>query len=256
MNSTRQDRQDYYDIELSQFQRFDIVQLKYDGWWCRLVISPDGNFTMYSRTGRELRRGQTTPQACGVYIGEWMFGTNWAQSPERKERLFLFDCWQRGDTNLEGLGYRTRYQYLVGAAQFLSPWMHIVPCVRASSTPQLWQDEVINGPFEGVVFRRFDETVADRVYRCKKDVTDEYKIIGVKEGKEGKFANMLGAFVCVNAQGVECSVGGGMDEKLRRAVWDHPAEYIGRVIEVVGKTRFEETGLLRHPNFVRFKDTQ
>ena len=49
----------------------------------------------------------------------------------------------------------------------------------------------------------------------------------------------------------ECS---GFDEETRQYMTDHQSELIGRVIEVKANEIFKDTGKLRHPRFLRFRE--
>src|ERR1035437_4321509 len=249
------DRQDYYDVSLmtARAQHCDMFQLKYDGWWCRLVVDHDGRWTMYSRNGRALKSGETRLDLEGVYIGEYMFGTNWAQNPARNEKLFLFDCWSRLGVSLETLPYRDRYKMLLMAVSIAPDWCILVSNFKMEQAEAIWESHVENGEFEGVVYCHSNAMIPDKLFRMKKTVTDEYTITGVEVG-EGKFAGMAGTLICKTPTGATARIGGGFSDALRQHIFDNFSLYEGRVMEVSGKSRFEESGLLRHPNFVRFKD--
>jgi hypothetical protein len=248
-------RQDYYDVSPDQATRIgcDVVQLKYDGWWCRLAVDILGNWNMYSRTGRRLKNGTTHPSACGLYIGEYMFGTQWAQDPARKEKLFLFDCWQRGDTEITDFPYRDRFALLKIAKQSLPDWCVLVDNYPISETNKLWETYVEKGNFEGLIFRTSRDSAIQKIYRHKKTITDTYKVVGVEVG-EGKYEKTLGALLCTTPDGKHAKVGTGFTDDFRHLIWTNAKDYIGKFIEVEGKARFDDTGLLRHPVFVRIED--
>ena len=58
----------------------------------------------------------------------------------------------------------------------------------------------------------------------------DLKVVGV-EGGAGRFQGTLGALI-VDFKGNPVRVGSGMTDTFRRAVWDDPSQYIGRVITV------------------------
>jgi DNA ligase-1 len=64
----------------------------------------------------------------------------------------------------------------------------------------------------------------------------DLKIIGVKEG-DGKFRGTLGALV-VDYKGSPTGVGSGLTDDIRREIWMHQDQYIGRVAKI---RYFEET---------------
>lgn len=248
------DRQDYKDADLAQASTAtcDIVQLKYDGWWDRIVIK-QGRADHYTRTQRIVRSDviQDTSLDC-VLIAELMHGTQWSQHPERLGQVFVFDCWAWGDMSLLGSSYRDRYRVARMAVQALGKNFNLVPCYPFADVRHLWNQQVINGDFEGLVFRRGSDSVAFPVYRHKKTVTDELVCDGFNVG-QGKYANTLGALRGHNRDGVEMDVGGGLTDAQRDEIWANQSAYLGRTFEVEAKARFE-SGSLRHPNFIRWRD--
>lgn len=250
------DRQDYKDgtIELAVENGYDCVQLKYDGWWCRLTVAA-GEFTMHSRTNRLVKSGAARPGFEGTFIGEYMFGTNWAQHPTRNEKLFLFDCWGLGKHYLSTATYRDRYMLLKTQAPYLPDWMSILPVYPISQAQTLWKEQVENGEYEGLVFRRRLGTIDDVLMRVKRTVTADFIILGFEPG-EGKHAGRLGALLCGTKEKPTeaCArVGNGFSEALREEIWANQGIWYGRWIECSGKGLFESTGLLRHPSFERLR---
>lgn len=70
----------------------------------------------------------------------------------------------------------------------------------------------------------------------------------------GKYAGMLGGFVVRLDSGKECKVGSGLTDVQRREFWDGQDHLIGRLVEVEYHEMTPD-GVLRHPRFVRFRDT-
>jgi hypothetical protein len=249
-------RQNYKDATLQDATRYgcDVFQLKYDGWWSRNEIRL-GVGTVYSDTNRELTKfGFHTPAnpLTTDLIGELMHGTNWAQKEQLKGKCFLFDIWHLNGEDLEAMPYRDRYSLLKTVTPFLPPQFIRVPNFPISQFASIWQTFVTDGDYEGVVFRKSQGKVGDTLYRMKATVTDEYECTGFEQG-EGKFEGTLGSILARTKYGNNAKVGGGLSNEQRREIWDNPKEFLGRWFEVEGKKRFEETGLLRHPNFVRWK---
>ena len=82
-------RQDYKDITLNQIPHdHDICQLKYDGIWCA-AHAQMRTVNYVSRNGLVKRTDHNVVVPDGIYIGELMFGSEWAQVPERKNKFFL-----------------------------------------------------------------------------------------------------------------------------------------------------------------------
>jgi hypothetical protein len=240
----------------------DSFQLKYDGWWSRTEIHA-GVGRVFTRTERELDDFLFHSNQPGSFIGEIMYGTNWAQNPARLGKVFLFDVWRLGDTDLEHLPYKTRFQLLKSAQPFLPENYLRVNFYPIRDFRSVWDSQVVNGDFEGVVFRRSTDTVGATLLRLKKEVHDEYICLGYEEG-QGKYTGTLGALhfgtkedpthkVFVDS-GHPATVGGGFTDEQRKHIWNNKEDYLGKWFEVVGKQRFETTGLLRHPNFTRWKE--
>jgi DNA ligase-1 len=101
--------------------------------------------------------------------------------------------------------------------------------------------------------------------KIKAEETEDLKVVDAFEG-EGKYVGMLGG-VIVDREGVAVKVGGGFSDEQRAEFWaayqrdmkggvpeGGVGELVGRLIEV----KFHEVtpdGSLRHPVFVRFRDT-
>jgi len=77
-------------------------------------------------------------------------------------------------------------------------------------------------------------------------------VTGVFAG-EGKHEGRAGGFVCMRGN-VEVRVGTGLTDQQRTDVWASRADMIGRLIEV-GYHEVTPDGSLRHPRFIRFRDT-
>lgn len=88
--------------------------------------------------------------------------------------------------------------------------------------------------------------------KIKNEESVDVEIVGYEEGT-GKAEGSLGAFI-IDYKGKSVNVGSGLTDEQRRDFWDTKVSLIGRIIEV---EFHEETpdGSLRHPRFVRFRDT-
>jgi ATP-dependent DNA ligase len=253
-----QTRQKYIDGHILDAQRAqcDTVQLKYDGWWSRIVIDK-GHWDLYSRTGRHLLAGESrTGTWNGVLIGEYMFGTQWSQNPKRTGHLYLFDCWELSGVQLYNTPYRDRFGLLRTSAPYWPDWWKLIANYPITHFDQLWANEVLNGEYEGVVFRRSASPVIEPLIRYKRTLTDEYVVLGFEEG-DGKHKGRLGTLLCGTKKfptQIVARVGNGFSDEERETIWSSQASYLNRWFEVEGKARFETTYLLRHPTFVRWRD--
>jgi len=86
--------------------------------------------------------------------------------------------------------------------------------------------QFLNEGFEGMIGKKCSSKykVSDKRnndwFKAKDVYSDEFPIIGVKEGREGtKLEGSLGAFI-VDVDGTEVRVGGGMSEEEREEYWD------------------------------------
>lgn len=254
-------RQKYKDLDKPQDAvklGMDIVQLKYDGRWA--CIQQDGRgITATSRTGKPLNMAhiESRQSTSFTMIAEYVFGTQWAIRTGLSGQVFVFDCVHINGANISGWPYRDRISFARDVVAGMGDnRVHVVQNYPIHTTMELWDEKVAKGEFEGLVFRKSTDGYDGRLARCKKEVTDDYVIIDMSEG-EGKCAGMVGRVEVgqfIDGELVSMmSVGGGFSDALRIDMWNRKVKYIGTVIEVVGKERFE-SGALRHPNFVRFRD--
>ena len=249
----RTDRQDYKDstYEEARNSGYDVLQLKYDGWWSRVEIR-GGHGEIYSRTGRLVTTLQTTPSISGTFVGEYLFGTQWSQREDRQGKIILFDVWRIDNQPLDTYTYRDRYGILRANVPLLGQPFAAVANYPIISYMEVWKSQIETGEYEGVVFRRRLSPVDDIILRHKICVTEDVKIIGFVEGKEGKHLGRLGALLCQTRNGVEVSVGGGLDDKAREDIWLNQSAYLGRWLTIKGLARFE-SGSIRHPNFLHWR---
>lgn len=235
-----------------------MLQLKYDGWWCKAVCLPDRT-EFYSDTDRLFATsGPTLPGA--VLIGEMMRGTQWSQHPERRGKMFLYDAWQINDEPLDLLTYVQRISRL-RAALFAAPYLglpdvfRMVDNYRIGERDAVWNTFVIQRGYEGIVYRRTSGPIDDTLYREKRLFTFDGQIISVDEG-EGKHAGRMGALrVVINHKGqlVETSVGTGFSDAEREWFWANRNTAVGKWIEFTANAQFE-SGNVRHGRYVRLRD--
>ena len=236
------------DVALARQRGYDIVQPKYDGWWCKAVCKPIVT-EFYSETGRLFGDCVPTLPGC-VLVGEFMRGTQWAQNSERKGKYYIYDLWAIYDEPMTEESYKTRYQLL--RKLHLPPFFHLVPCHNIADFDTVWDYYVEQNGYEGVVFRKSTGRLDEAIIRHKKTVTVDGTVIALHEGN-GKHAGRLGALQVVLSNGVQVRVGGGFNDAERIAIWSEPMKYVGRVCEIEGYTVFD-SGSVRHPNFLRWRD--
>lgn len=263
-------KQTFKDIDSTELllldpKPWDILQLKYDGHWCRLEFDEYGNGRGYTTSDR-LEVELTCPFLANcVFIGEHMFGTNWAKQRGREGAVIAFDAVVIDGEDISKKPYSQRWDLLVRRIDNSNHGL----LYRAMTKPigelaSIWHKFVLGIPqFEGVVLRKWDQPYATTLHRAKRDVEVTYIAVGFTEG-QGKHAGRLGAIQAakpaetedgVNFTGVGtviCSVGGGFSDEQRIEIWNNKENYLGREFDATGKQLFE-SGALRHPNFVRWK---
>jgi ATP-dependent DNA ligase len=184
-------------------------------------------------------------------VGEYMFGSEWAQHPKRKGKLFLFDLAELDGAELKNLPYLERYARLFSLHQqgsLPSNWT-LVANYESLYMDAIWSRFVLTQEFEGLVFRNPHDTWHQTMLRAKPDFEVDLRVIGFQPGTEGtRLENCLGALLAVDANGTRHVVGGGLTDTLRRAVWSNPAAFLGRWFVCTHKKQFA-SGQLRHPQF-------
>ena len=111
---------------------------------------------------------------------------------------------------------------------------------------------------EGVIVKpRYEPYYRKRAngyLKMKNAISEDLKIIGFEKGeRDTKYENVLGALV-VDFNGVSVNVSSGLKHDQRFEFWEKQDELLGRIIEV-GAHEVTPDGSLRHPRFVRFRDT-
>lgn len=247
-------RQTYIDSNRDEaaFHGADSFQLKYDGWWTQCIAS-NGNFVMNSKEVRTFRNGQFSSGISAVIIGEFMQGTQWSQKPEHAGKFYIFDLWGLHDVDTTDFPYRDRYALLQTLIPDLPGWCQLVKNYPMTQWDTIWNSQVETGLFEGCVFRNRHDPVSAPIHRIKRDIEATYTITGFVEGI-GKYSGTLGAVIIDKKtdSGADATVGGGWSDEERDEIWNNQTSFLGRQFDAVGKYRFE-SGLLRHPNFKRWK---
>lgn len=236
----------------------DIVQLKYDGWFCKAICLPDRT-EFYSETSRLFATsGPTLPGA--ILVGEYMRGTQWSQDPSRKGLMFIFDCWALHDVPFVSETYKDRMTEL-RTALYAAPYLGLPGIYRTvqnyhiSHAAIVWESFVATGGYEGVVYRRSTGQIDDTLYREKNLLTFDGQVIGMEEG-EGKHAGRLGYLrVIINSNGrlVETRVGNGFTDAQRIDIFDSKNYYVGKYCEFCANAQFE-SGNVRHGRFLRWRE--
>lgn len=269
---------------------FDTVQVKYDGWWARVVIS-NGVAEVYSRTGalKDTRDAEGIPDM--ILLGEFMRGTNRVcesdNTADVAEVVMVFDALSLPEFLWDSLPYEERHGQLEAykEAGALPNWCLVAPNHCVSEAEALWDLAVIQGGAEGLIFRRSGDIFSDGIIgRVKRVFTMDYVVMGFNEGggrREGMAGNLVVGLCDTTLSYKEASeirekyakdnpqmfgyiseyfngtlvvpllrVGGGFTDVEMKDQYDNFNHYIGNVIEIRGWQMFR-SGAMRHPNAVR-----
>ena len=236
-----------------------ILQLKYDGWFAIGIIRKGtSKCKVYSR-GSELIATfdvDMYTQSTVVFVGEYMYGTNWAQS-HFPNKFFVHDILLSPK-----MDYADRMMYLKESLKdFDEDEKHLVSVTsyKACEFDKIWDKYVEKLGYEGIVAQNPESFGYPGNVECKKlkkTYTMDYIITGINEGGgrlQGKCGAILGGLYKNGKIETVVSVGGGMSDALRADIWKNKKSLIGKVFEAYGWQIFE-SGSLRHPNFKRFRD--
>ncbi len=231
----------------------DIVELKFDGWWGRLVAQ-GGQAKVYSRQGQLKHEASLDIPDCTL-IGEFLKGTQRVVSGGEGAagNLVVFDVLEMEGRCAAHLPWTARNRMVKGLEQY-GQWIQPVKSFGIRASGSLWNAYVEGGNAEGLVYKRSsDRYVGSTVWRMKKEFSMDYILISPYEGK-GKHVGKLGGVnggLWVDGKVVQrCKVGGGFNDAEREEIWNNFEKYAGRVLEVTGWQIFE-SGAMRHPNAAR-----
>lgn len=239
------------DEQLAKSRGYDLVQLKLDGWFCR-VESAGGIQQYYSDTDRVFHSTTFVGLPSFVALGEFLRGTQWSKAaPERSGHFHLFDLVEIDGFPL-GETYARRYIRLRRMAESFPPTWHVVQNYRMAERGAVWARYVEQEGYEGLIYRRSDGLQDAPIIRHKKIFTLDGVVVGIEPGK-GKHEGRMGALRVLLPNGTETSVGNGFDDQTRELVAVNPNLYIGRVVEFTANAVFE-SGNVRHGRFVRWRD--
>lgn len=238
------------DIAEARAHGYDIVQLKYDGWWTRAECRVEGT-QYFSETGRMYTESMAFPDLIScVLVGEMMRGTQWSTDESRRGKYFVYDISYVHGSSVGDLPYIDRYKILRRLK--LPSCFVLVTCYPIAQAETVWSHYVIAGGYEGIVFRRTTSPLTDAIMRQKREYTFDGYVIGFEEGL-GKHAGRLGAVIVKQANGAEPRVGGGFSDAEREDIWNNQIKYLGRPMEYTANAMFE-SGNVRHARFVRWRE--
>lgn len=245
-------RQKYIDIKPEEgLSHGDMFQIKYDGIWARIEIE-HRLASIYSRSEKHKKDFDVEWPGTAVLIGEFMYGSQRSQVPERQGKLFIFDACSINGIDLRNKPYIDRYREASVLVNYLPPRFQIVKCFQAQGLLNAWP-LLQERNEEGVVVRSSKATYDEPLHRAKFETEKLVYAVDFHAG-QGKHSHHLGAIsVALTPHGTPLMrVGGGFSDAQRTEIWRNIDYYRGRRLEIVGKGEFE-SGALRHPNFLRWR---
>ena len=253
------------------------VEPKLDGIRCFAIVE-NNMALLYARSGKLISNFDSTIGAelatlpTGCYDGELM-GEDFValmRQAYRKDNvvtegtyLSLFDYLPISEWRIRepSLPCKSRYKVLNNIVNNSDTGFKYLKCIARHvvaadySVIKEYHDRFVSAGFEGAMIKDLDAPYKfGRGYEVMKlkAFHDVDLIIERLEEGTGRHENRLGAVV-VSYKGTEVKVGSGFTDELRAQIWNDPASYTGRMIEV----RYQEVtpdGSLRFPTFVCFRN--
>ena len=266
------DRPKYRELKVEDMgelgrRQYDIVQMKYDGMWGRLVVA-HGQWAIYSRNNKLKKDGVLDDKNIDFeLIGEYINNKN---HPIHHNQYFhAYDILSLDGMDLTDDKYSLRYRYInkaihsldyCGSAYLSSGRIRRVRSYnreeRSKIGERLWDSYVINEGWEGLVFKDSNATYFEDFanIRIKKECEIEYMCIGFDMADpESKYAGQVGAVrgsLFDKPTDVKC---GGLSEAQRKEYTANPEKYVGQVFTAKGNGWFT-SGSIRHPKFSRWRE--
>jgi ATP-dependent DNA ligase len=253
--------------------KYDLFQLKFDGWWVAVRILKDQMQIITS--GADIRKTykiENPLEVEALFIGEWMYGTNWAGKNDPGQ-IFIHDVvhWEFNDmlydhqvpsgslSYFDGTNqpYNIRLPALKRMLEFLptiSPLLKVLNTYSIQTLESVWND---SPDYEGVVLKQSASGLGSEMIACKikREFKADFVIMAVNEGGgrlKGKMGSLDGGQYENGKLVSVCSIGGGFSDLRRKRIWLLRERMIERVLEAKGKGLFKG-GALRHPNFSRWR---
>jgi len=260
MDKMKINRPVYYDLksenELPKWLEFDIVELKYDGIWGRMEID-NGNLQIYSRNDKLKYECEVDHKGRLTLLGEFMYGSNWAETMGVKGQFFAFDILLSGSDDLKPLPLTQRKEILQKVVETLPEWIKPVKYYTVDKWKEIWEDDVCDKYWEGLIFKGGETKYGEPWGRMKRNFTVDYVVMGFNKSnaesfKDGAASSIQGGLYENGELKTICNVS-GLSDYMKYELWDNQEKYIGKVFEATGKGIFP-SGCLRHPSFVMWRE--
>ena len=257
---------------------YDVVEPKMDGIWGAMHIRENGEYQIWSRTGKLKKEGKITPKhekglhtdkrEC-VILGEFMHGSHWGKKQLVDGQFFAFDMvmWD-GDWDFCEQPLYVRRQLLKDkledphdmfrVSDAFPRFVEMLPQWQIEEWSDMWTQYVDEMGYEGVILKRADESYAEATWcKIKARADIDYVCMGFGDGHEGtKYENTVGSIHggLYNKEGelVDVCHVGGLNETQRDFFNKHRDYFKGQVFTAYGYQIFE-SGAIRHGKFKHFR---
>ena len=245
---------------------YDTVELKMDGIWGVFKCNLKGDWTISSRTGKIKKEGRRVEHHDGLngttIIGEFLHGSHWANQRGWDGRFYAYDVLytqEQGDVSNWHFADRRDILRLLFHHTIMPDFMHLNHSNPAGDWKTLWEGYVKGRDYEGLVFKKDNETFKDSTWaRMKAKAEIDYICMGFQMGGEDtKYKDTVGSIMggLRNADGdlqAVCKVG-GLTEIQRDFFKDNVEYFIGKVFTAHGYC-FYPSGAIRHAKFKVFRN--
>lgn len=219
---------------------YDWCELKYDGEHGELHGGPDG-WRLLSRGGHEVDCGPEPLPLCCILV-EQIRGTEWARMHAPADIRGKLVPWSAVGVNGQYLSKAVTLWYVDDLIDAGLDLFTPVPLADAiESAQEKWSKHVVNGNWEGLIFR----THGGKFARMKNRVTRDYVLMGTETNDLTGSTSIIGGLY------------NKRDKLVRKVSVPWPGDWVQ---VVVGEGTFEasglailESGALRNPRFERWR---
>lgn len=199
----------------------------------------------FNKTVSEVRRKEGQAEDAVFYIFDGMSWFNFASMTDAKPLLKRWNSLLR-DSALSSDGL---------------PAIQLIPQRIAYTVDEvhaIYAEYRAQG-FEGAIVKHieapYEKKRSHSWMKMKNQDSVDAPVVGVFEGT-GKYEGLMGGLIVELESGVKVRVGSGLSDDQRKEFWKawHDGELEGRIVEVEYH-EYTPDGSLRHPRFVRFRDS-
>lgn len=243
-----------------------LVQPKYDGVRCLMLIGDDKDVHLISRGGKEydvpklkawgVRHKWMLPLDGEIYVHKELTFQQICSAVKCKTeltdklRFVVYDRPRLGDNDKRWMGLMCDFEHVVSNEAYLSNWKVCYSFDEINA----YHDECVKQGYEGAIIRnlkgKYIEGRSGDLMKLKKMDTDEYVIIDVIEASGKDAGTALFRFRC---NGIECAARPVGDMELRRKYLQDKWSIIGKMC-TIRHQGFTDAGIPRFPVALAIRD--